>query len=381
MPLFHAAASVPAYLAQLPPELRQRAADYTHGNHWILLISAIVGVLINLAILRLGWLSRLRQHWERRRPRPWSASLVVFAAYFLLAWLLDLPWALYVRWWREVQYGLSRQTAADWLQESLIGAAFSAFLLGLVVMLLYALMRRAPRRWWIWSSLASSAVLALLMLLAPAVIEPAFNRFQPMPPGQQRDAIAGLAQQAGIAPGRIVWYDGSKQSGQYTAHVSGLGASARVAVSDALLQQAGTAELRAVVGHEIGHYVLHHTLWLTLGYAVLLTLAFGIAHWRLGPQSDPAGLPRLSILFTLCLLLLTPVTNGMTRVIEQQADAYGLAHAQEPDGMAIALLRSADYRAPAPGPLEEWLLYDHPSIARRLQHALDWKAGAAAHAR
>ena len=381
MPMFHAAASVPAYLAQLPPELRQRAADYTHGGHWIVLASAIVGVLINLAILRLGWLSRLRRHWERRGPRPWSASLVVFAAYFLLAWLLDLPWALYARWWREVRYGLSQQPAGAWLAESLISAAFSALLLGLVVMLLYALMRRSPRRWWIWSSLVSSGVLALAMLLAPAVIEPAFNHFQPLPAGPQRDAIAGLARQAGIGPERIVWYDGSKQSNQYTAHVSGLGASARVAVSDALLRQASTAELRAVVGHEIGHYVLHHTLWLTLGYAVLLTLAFGIAHWRLGPQDDPAGLPRLSILFTLCFLLLTPVTNSMTRLVENQADAYGLAHAQEADGMAIALLRSADYRAPEPGPLEEWLLYDHPSIAHRIQHALDWKAAAAAQAR
>lgn len=377
MTQLHAAATLPAYLAQLPPELRQRAADYTHGGHWIVLISAIIGVLINLAILRLGLLPRLRRHWERHGPRPWTASVVVFAVYYLLAWLLDLPWALYARWWREVHYGLSQQGAGAWLAESLISAAFSALLLGLVVMLLYALMRRAPRRWWIWSSLVSSGVLALAMLLAPAVLEPAFNHFQPLPPGPQRDAIAGLAQQAGIAPERIVWYDGSKQSNQYTAHVTGLGGNARVAVSDVLLRQAGTEELRAVVGHEIGHYVLHHTLWLTLGYAALLTLAFGLAHWRLGPQSDPAGLPRLAILLTLCLLLFTPVINGMTRLVENQADAYGLAHAREADGMAIALLRSADYRAPEPGQLEEWLLYDHPSIAHRIQHALDWKAAAA----
>jgi STE24 endopeptidase len=370
---FHTADSLQAYLAQLPPDLRQRAADYTHGGHWIVLLSAIVGVLINLVIVRLGVLPKIRQRWERRRPRPWSASLLVFAAYYLLAWLLDLPWALYARWWREVHYGFSTQKPASWLAESLISAGFSALLLGLLVMLLYALMRRSPRHWWIWSSLIGAGALLLMMVIAPAVIEPAFNDFKPLPPSPQRNAIDALATQAGIASDRIVWYDGSKQSSNYTAHVSGLSGSARVAISDTLLHEASTAELRAVVGHEIGHYVLHHTLWLTLGYSVLLTLVFLVAHWRLGPQSDPAGLPKLSILFTLCFLLLTPFSNGMTRLAENQADAYSLAHAQEPDGMAIALLRTADYRAPEPDWLEEWLFYDHPSIASRIQRTLTWK--------
>ncbi|NVM77713.1 STE24 endopeptidase [Duganella sp. SG902] len=374
---FHPATSTGAYLAQIPADVQLRAADYTHGGHWIVLFSALVGVAINLLILRLRWLSRLR--WRARAG-------LVFAVYYLLAWTLDLPWAMYAHWWRERHYGLSQQGLGAWLSESLISACFSAVLLAVVAMLMYALMRRAPRTWWIWSGGVTSAMIIAVTALAPVVIEPVFNQFQPLPAGSQRDAIGALARQAGIPAGQIISYDGSKQSSRYTAHVSGLGGSARIAVSDALLAQASEAELRAVVGHEIGHYVMHHELWLAFGYSALLTFAFWMLH-RLyvplarllgaahaGPLSDPAGLPLLSIILTLSFLLFTPITNGMTRLIENQADVYSLEHAREPQGMALALLRTADYRAADPGLLEEWLFYDHPSIARRIQRALDWQA-------
>lgn len=380
---FSPAASTQAYLAQLPPAVQQRAADYTHGAHWLLLFSALAGVLINVIIIRLNWLQRLGQRWQRRRMRPWSGALLVCAVYFVLAWALDLPWAAYSKWWREVHYGLSHQTAGAWFGEALANVFFSALLLGVVLMLLYALMRRSPGRWWLWSSMISASGLLLVTLLSPVLIEPAFNDFKPLEPGPRRAAIVALAGEAGIGAGQIVSYDGSKQSDNYTAHVSGLGGTARVAVSDALLSRASDTELRAVVGHEIGHYVLHHEWWLALGYAALLTLGFWLVHRlyaplarRLGvalPLSDPAGLPLLSIILTLSFLLLTPVTNGMVRLAENQADVYSLAHAREPDGMAIALLRSADYRAPAPGRLEEWLFYDHPSIAHRIERAMEWK--------
>lgn len=384
----HQAASTQAYLSQLPPDLLRHASEYTHGSHWVLLFSALAGVLINLLIIRLGLLARLRKTWERGRPRPWSASLAVLAAYFLLAWLLDLPWALYSKWWREVHYGLSHQTVGAWLSEALINACFSAVLLGVVVTLLYALIRRSPQRWWLWSSALGAAATLSVTLLAPVLIEPAFNDFKPLAEGPGRDAITALADEAGIAARQIVSYDGSKQSSRYTAHVSGVLGTARIAVSDALLSQASAAELRAVVGHEIGHYVLRHELWLALASTILLTLGFWMVHVLYGPLArrlgmrqalpEPDGFPILSIILTLGFLVLTPMSNGVVRLAESQADEYSLAHAQEPDGMAVALLRTADYRAPEPGRLEEWLFYDHPSIARRIGRAMRWKLTASA---
>lgn len=385
MPQFIPAASTDGYLSQIPSDVLQRAIDYTHGNHWLLLFSALVGILINIVILRLRVLERLRARWERKSLRPWSTALLLSAVFYGIAWLLDVPWSLYSKWWRPVQYGLSPQSAGAWLAESAVSAVFSAVLLAIVLMLLYALMRRAPHTWWIWSSIVTSAMIIFAVVIAPVVLEPVFNHYQPLAAGPQREAITALAAQAGIAPEHILSYDGSKQSANYTANVAGMFGSARIAVSDALLNQASTAELRAVVGHEIGHYVLHHALLEALLYSALLTGAFLIVHllyaplanWLGVPQlrqlSNPAGLPLLTIILTVVFLLLTPVTNGVSRYVENQADLYSLEHAREPDGMAIALLRTVDYRAPSPGTFEEWLFYDHPSIARRIQRAIAWK--------
>ncbi|GGX77097.1 M48 family metalloprotease [Massilia dura] len=382
---FVPAKSTQAYLAQIPPEIQHRAVDYTHGNHWLILFSALVGILINVLVIRSRLLERVRAHWERKRTRPWSAALVVGATYYVVAWSLDLPWAAYTKWWREVRYGVSTQTAGAWLAESATSACFSAILLAVVLMLLYALIRRAPRTWWLWSSALTSAMIVLAIAIAPVTIEPMFNEYRPLAAGKNHDLITTLASKAGIAPDRIVSYDGSKQSANYTARVTGLFGTSRIAVSDALLTKASEAELRAVVGHEIGHYVLHHSLLLALAYSALLTLAFLVTHVlyaplarllrgdRLQGLSDPAGLPVLSIIVTATFLLLTPVTNGLVRFVENQADVYSLDHAREPDGMAIALLRTADYRAPNPGAVEEWLFYDHPSIAHRIERAVAWK--------
>jgi STE24 endopeptidase len=380
------AVDLQAYLAYIPPQIQQQAADYTHGGHWIILFSALVGVAINLLIIRLKLLDRVRARRQQNGARPWAATLLVFVAYYLAAWTLDLPWAAYTKWWREVHYGLSNVSAGAWFADALMSAILSSIVVAVVLMLVYALIRRAPRTWWLWSSMVTAAVITGVIVIAPVALEPMVNHYQPLPAGVQRDAIAPLASQAGIPADRIVSYDGSKQSNRYTAHVTGLFGTARIAVSDALLQQADVAELRAVVGHEIGHYVLHHALWTALAWSALFTLAFALAHVLFAPLvrlagseplhrlADPAGVPFVAIIVTVTFLLLTPVSNGIVRLAEHAADVYSLEHAREPEGMAQALLKTADYRAATPGSVEEWLFYDHPSIARRIQRALAWRA-------
>jgi STE24 endopeptidase len=389
---FQPAASTQAYLAQIPPDVKQRASDYTHGNHWLLGFGAVVVILINLLVLRSGLLEKIGRRLERARSRPWVISLWVFASYFAAMRLLGLPWAAYTNWWREVHYGVSHQSGGAWLAESLVSAVFSCIVLGVLVMLLYAVIRRSPRKWWLWSSVVTSSVIFFVMVIAPVVLEPAFNDYVPLASGRNHDIVEALAADAGIPPGRVVSYDGSKQSNNYTAHVAGLFGTARIAISDALLDKASEAELRAVVGHEIGHFVLHHELWMTLLYIVLMTFVFWLTHHLYRPLAcmlhephsarlaDPAGLPVIAIIVTVAFLLLAPVTNGVTRFVESQADEYSLRHVQEPDGMATGLLRSANYRAADPGRVEEWLFYDHPSIARRIDATIAWKAGHPHHA-
>ena len=226
-----------------------------------------------------------------------------------------------------------------------------------------------------------------MLIVSPILIEPLFNDYTPAPDGPMRDSVVELAQRTGTPDDKIFIYDGSKQSDRYTANVSGLFGSARVAMSDVMFAKgADLAEVRGVVGHEMGHYVHMHSLWMT-GIMILLA---GLVFWlidrlfpvakrllganRVGDISDPAGLPVLAAIAAVIGLLLTPVTNTMIRVIEQDADQFSLVHANEPDGLSKALIKTAEYRAPSPSAIEEFLFYDHPSVENRIRMAMEWKA-------
>jgi STE24 endopeptidase len=202
-----------------------------------------------------------------------------------------------------------------------------------------------------------------------------------------RDAVAALARGNGVPDDKIVIYNGSKQSNRYTANVAGLFGTARVAMSDVMFAKgADMAEVRGVVGHEMGHYVHRHTLWLAAAYTLMALAAFFLVDKLFDPVlrltgaegveglADPAGMPVIGIILTVLGLLATPLTNGLTRVIESDADRFSLEHAHEPDGLAKALVKTIEYRAATPSKLEEVLFYDHPAVGVRIRRCMDWKA-------
>ena len=381
------AAETARWLATLSPEDLERAVAYTRGGHWLLLWGAIVAIVVSWLIIRSGLLSGIRNRLERRRRRPKLVSLVVGVVYLLLSFVLTLPWAIYESWWRETQYGLTSQPLAGWLTEALMGTAISTVFAGLLIVGLYFIIRHARRLWWAWGAGLTALAVVFMLIVSPILIEPLFNDYTPAPNGPMRDSVVELAQQTGTPDDKIFIYDGSKQSDRYTANVSGLFGSARVAMSDVMFAKgADLAEVRGVVGHEMGHYVHMHSLWMT-GIMILLA---AIVFWlidrlfpvakrllgvnRVGDISDPAGLPVLAAIAAVIGLLLTPVTNTMIRVIEQDADQFSLVHANEPDGLSRALIKTAEYRAPSPSAIEEFLFYDHPSVENRVRRAMEWKA-------
>ena len=381
------AAETARWLATLSPEDLERAVAYTRGGHWLLLWGAIVAVVVSWLIIRTGLLSGISARLERRRRRPKLVSLVVGVVYLLLSFVLTLPWAIYESWWRETQYGLTSQPLAGWLTEALMGTAISTVFAGLLIVGLYLIIRHARRLWWAWGAGLTALAVVFMLIVSPILIEPLFNDYTPAPDGPMRDSVVELAQRTGTPDDKIFIYDGSKQSDRYTANVSGLFGSARVAMSDVMFAKgADLAEVRGVVGHEMGHYVHMHSLWMT-GIMILLA---AIVFWlidrlfpvakrllganRVGDISDPAGLPVLAAIASVIGLLLTPVTNTMIRVIEQDADQFSLVHANEPDGLSKALIKTAEYRAPSPSVIEEILFYDHPSVENRIRMAMEWKA-------
>jgi STE24 endopeptidase len=387
MALFDPAAATAAYLAQLPPEAHAKATAYTHGGHWLLLWGFLVSVLVSFLIVRWGGLAGLRRQLERRKPRPVVVSLTVGVVYLLVDGVLSLPWSAYAGWWRQKQYGLTSQAFTGWLGEAAISLALSAVLLGLFLVALYALIRRAPRTWWLWSGGLTAVFITTMMVLAPVYIEPIFNKYSPAPAGPVRDQVVAMAKANGIPADKIFVYNGSKQSNAYTANVSGLFGSARVAMSDTMFKQgADLTEVRGVVGHEMGHYAHYHSLWIAGVMSVLAIIAFFLVDRLFAPVSalmradavkglaDPAGLPILAVILGVLGLLGQPLTNSLIRIAESDADRYSLVHFNEPDGLSKALVKTIEYRAATPSRVEEVLFYDHPAVGRRIRNAMDWKA-------
>ncbi|WP_312685396.1 M48 family metallopeptidase [Brevundimonas nasdae] len=383
---FDPAVATAHWLATLSPQETARAVAYTQGSHWLILWGFLVSALVAWIIVRTNWLVAIRERVERKKPRPNLATLAVAAAYFALSTVLALPWAVYESWWREKAYGLTSQVFGGWLSEALIGAAMSVVLSSLLLVVIYALIRRARRLWWAWGAVVTAVFIIIGLVASPILIEPIFNTYTPAPNGPVRDAVVELAKQTGTPSDKIFIYNGSKQSDRYTANVSGLFGTARVAMSDTMFQQgADLSEVRGVVGHEMGHYVHAHVLWMV---GVLVILA-GLAFWltdrlypfarrllgakRVGDISDPAGLPVLGLVLAFLGVLATPVFATMTRTIEEDADHFSLVHANEPDGLAKALVKTAEYRAPSPSAVEEFLFYDHPSVENRVRRAMEWK--------
>lgn len=379
---FDPAAATAAYIDSLGPEALAKAEAYTAGGHWLLLWNLVVSAAIAWLLVRWGVLDWLNAKLARRgrNLRTW----VIAACYFVLANVVSLPWALYEEWWRERSYGRTSQPLADFLGQGALSTVIFGALVGLFLVGLYALMRRAGRRWWIWSGGLTAFALSVFLLAGPVFIEPLFNDYKPVPAGEVRDALVQMAQRAGVPEDRIFVYDGSRQSNNFTANAAGIGSSARIAISDVAFKGASLDEVKAVTGHEIGHYVLHHVWYDVLLFAALAIAFFFLAE-RLFPRiaqafgssariEDPTGLPVLAFMIALFFLLSQPVINATIRKGENEADMYSLENVNLPDALASALVKTAEYRYPRPTALQEALFYTHPSVEKRVRRAMDWKA-------
>jgi STE24 endopeptidase len=379
---FNPAAETARYIDGLGPAALDKAASYTSASHWMLLWGLIASAVVTWIIVRLGILDKVAAKLEKRgwALRTW----LVGVAFFLVYAVINLPWGIYEEWGFEKSYGRTSQPLFDFLKQDAIGIVISGLLGGLFFLGIYALIRKAGRSWWLWSGGLAAFAGAATLLLSPVLIEPLFNEYKPIPEGPVKAALVGMAAEAGIPADRIFVYDGSRQSNNFTANVSGLFGSKRIAISDVALKGASLDEVKAVTGHEIGHYVSGH-IWRMVGVLVLLAIAFFFLADRLFPRfakafgskasvSDPAGLPVLTFIVGLLSLLAQPVMNAVIRDGEREADNYSLKHVNLPDALASALVKTAEYRYPRPSALQEALFYTHPSVEWRVRNAMEWKA-------
>jgi STE24 endopeptidase len=370
------------YIDGLGTEALAKAAAYTSGTHWMLLWGLVVTALVSWIVIRSRLLDRVSDALKSRGNalRIWA----ICAVFFLASSVIALPWTLYQSYWREKSYGRTSQPLADFLGQQGIGIILSALIGGAFFLGIYALIRRTGKRWWLWSGGFAAMAAALMMLLAPVLIEPIFNDYKPVPEGPVKTALIGMADEAGIPHDRIFMFDGSRQSNNFTANVSGVLGSARIAISDVALKSASLDEVKAVTGHEIGHYVLNHVWHMVALMAAMAIIAFFFAD-RLFPRfarwfgsdatiDDPRGLPVLIVIVSILFTLAQPVLNALIRTNESAADNYSLRTVNLPDALSSALVKTAEYRNPRPTALQEALFYTHPSVERRVRNAMEWKA-------
>ena len=378
-------AATRAYLNQLPAAQRAKSDAYFEGGYWLHLWDFLWGAGVALLLLFSGWSARMRDRAERLTRYAALQTALYWLQFLAVTYLLSFPLSLYRDYFREHQYGLSNLTFAGWLGEEAKGLLVSAIFGTLAMIALYAIVRRLPRTWWIWGAGVSLLFLAFGALIAPVLIVPLFNTPKKLADQRVVAPILSLARANGIATGEVWEIDASKQTTRVSANVSGFLGTERITLNDNLLNRCSLPEIEAVMGHEMGHYVLNHVYQFIWEFGVIIVVGFAFLNWlferlraryRFGVRDlgDVAGLPLASLILSLYFFALTPVINTIVRTAEYEADVFGLNAAQKPDGFAQTALKLSEYRKLEPGRLEEMIFYDHPSGRTRIFTAMRWKA-------
>jgi STE24 endopeptidase len=380
-------AATNAYLNRLSPEARASSDAYFEGGYALRLVDALYTVGVMLFLLQTGLSRRLREWSERRTRYRWLQPALYWPGYLAVATVLGFPLAVYEGFLREHAYGLSNQTFGAWLGDEGKGFLLSVIFGAAMVTVLYALARWLPRSWWAWGALAATGFAAFFFLVFPVFIAPLFNTYTRLEDARVRTPILRMAAANGMTANDVWVADASRQSKRISANVSGLFGTERITLNDNLLHRSTPAQVQAVMGHELGHYVLNHgykfltsvaLIALALFAALRFLLGWALsrwgARWSIRDVADPAGLPLVVLLLTVLSLFLTPVLNTVIRVQEQEADVFGLNAAREPDAFAEVALLLSEYRKLSPGPVEEFIFFDHPSGRTRIRTAMRWKA-------
>jgi STE24 endopeptidase len=384
---FDPVAATDAYLATVPADAKAKSDAYFEGGYWLQLVSVLYGLGVAWVLLRFGLAARMRALAQRVAGRGFFGGALLGAQYLVAVAVLSFPLTVYEGFVREHQYDLSNMSFGAWFGEQMIGLAVTVLLVGLAIGALYAAIRATPQRWWLWGTGLGVVFLIIALLIGPVFIAPLFNDYKPLESGPVRDQVLSMARANGVPADDVLMFDASRQSKRISANVSGIFGTLRISLNDNLLNRSTPEEIQMVMAHELGHYVLNHIPKMLLSFSLVLLAGFAFIAWAfprvlarwgggwgVADIQDPAGLPLLMALLSVYFFLATPVVNTLIRSQEAEADLFGLNASRQPDGFATVALKLGEYRKLAPGPLEEFLFFDHPSGRSRILMAMRWKA-------
>jgi STE24 endopeptidase len=386
-PNFNADTATDAYLALIPADSKARSDAYFEGGYWMILWDFVYVVVVMLVLLNLGWSAGMRNVAERiTRFKPLQ-TLLYWGQYLVLTTIMTFPLTVYEDYFREHKYGLATQTFGPWLLDQFKGLLVGLVLGGILTMVLFGIVRRLTRTWWIWGAAVSIVFVVIVVLIGPVYLVPIFNTTKRLDDPKITQPILTMARANGIPARDVFEIDASKQTTRMSANVSGFGRTMRITLNDNLLRRGSPEEIQAVMGHEMGHYVLDHIYNSILFLSVVIVIFFAFLRWSLewsrkrwGEKwqirglGDTAVIPLVILLGSIFFFVLTPVLNSYTRAQEHEADMFGLNASRQPDGFAQAAIHLGEYRKMSPGTVEEWLFFDHPSGRHRIHDAMVWKA-------
>lgn len=344
-----------------------------------------------LALLLVSGLSRrMRDAAARITKRPFLMAMLYIALFTIAVGVLEFPLSYFAGFVVPHQFELTDQTFGSWMLDMLKGLGVG-IAIGSVVGALALLGIRKVRRWWVPLWLASVPFVILMVVVQPLVIDPLFNKYEPLQDEVLRRKLLDLASRAGIEGGRVYQVNKSKQTRTMNAYVTGIGPSNRIVMWDTLLAKMNHDEILGVMGHEMGHYVLKH-IWKTLAFVLALSVIVfyvvyrayepGLRRWgsRWGlsegtQRGDPATLPWLLLVASAISFLLSPVISGYSRMHEHEADVFALEVTHLNEAFATAFVKMAEdsKRDPSPHPFIKFWRYTHPPIAERIPFALQYR--------
>jgi STE24 endopeptidase len=384
---FDANAATNAYLAQIPADKIARSNAYFEGGYWLILWDFLYGVVVALLLLNLRWSARMRDFSQKVTRFSPVHTFVYWLQYLVLTSILVFPLTVYEEYFREHKYGLATQTFGPWMGDQLKELGVNLVLGGVLMMLLVGIVRRLPRSWWIWGAVVTILFQAFAVLITPVYIIPIFNKVTRLQDPKIVNPILSMARANGIPAKDVYQVDASRQTTRMSANVSGFANTMRITLNDNLLRRGSPEEIQSVMGHEMGHYVLNHIYKFTIFVSIVIFLAFVFLgqsldwalrrwgeRWQIHGVRDTAILPLVILIVSILSFVITPIMNTYIRTEEHEADMYGLNTSRQPDGFAQAAIHLGEYRKMSPGPVEEWIFFDHPSGRSRIYAAMRWKA-------
>ena len=313
---------------------------------------------------------------------PKFGLTILYLLFFsLLMTILNFPLDYYRGFVVEHYFELSTVTFGKWFADVLKDEMISLLFMVILIPLVYWGIQKSPRHWWLWIAGGSIPIMIFLIVISPVYVDPLFNKYEPLRDETLRDRILAVAEEAGIEGGRVFQVDKSKDTEKVNAYVTGLFNTKRIVLWDTTLEKFTPNEILFIMGHEMGHYVLHH-IWKTVGvisislfillFIIYKTIGLFIRKWgeRMGFREvqDIASFPLLMTMFSLLFFIISPIFNSYSRAIEHDSDVFGLNLTRDGTtaAQAFAKLANENLSNPSPHPLIEFWLFSHPSLEDRI---------------